>query len=245
MKLSFRFLLFSFLILLSTGAFATHYRAGEILYTHIGTGYTYQATVITYTKISGPSAYADRDSVTINWGDGTSDIIYRVNGPVVGIYPNGVVVLTDVKKNEYVGTHTYPGPPTAPPGQSVPYYVMSFYDVNRLAGIANMAQCPGNSGSVNVPFYVEDTIFFPQANDLIGQFSSPVLANPAVQYAGVCDSFVTNPEAIDSAADSITYLLYLQAGRKQRCALLYISRCLLQQPGHFVQPANQFMHYQF
>src|SRR5580704_1301484 len=107
------------LILLSVTvlrAFATHYRAGEILYTHIGTGYTYQVTVITYTKISGISIQADRDFVVVGWGDGTSDSLPRVNGPIINPpYHDGVIVLTDVKKNMYEGIHTYPGPPGGNP----------------------------------------------------------------------------------------------------------------------------------
>ena len=49
---------------------ATHYRAGEILYELIG-NLKYQVQVITYTKISYPSNLADRDSVVVDWGDGT------------------------------------------------------------------------------------------------------------------------------------------------------------------------------
>ena len=56
---------------------ATHNRAGEITYSQIGP-LTIRATVTTYTKAS--SQGADRDSVLLAWGDGQSDIVFRVNG---------------------------------------------------------------------------------------------------------------------------------------------------------------------
>ena len=55
-------------------AWATHNRAGEITYTHI-TGFTYQITITTYTKLS--QQQADRSSLNMIWGDGTSDTIDR------------------------------------------------------------------------------------------------------------------------------------------------------------------------
>lgn len=184
---------------------ATHYRAGEILYQLVG-NLTYQVQVITYTKISSPSNLADRDSVVVDWGDGTTALIPRINGSsdgsCVGASPCGVVVLTDVKKNIYQGApHTYAGPPPPQANGSPGFFVIKFFDENRLGGIANMSQ------SVNVTFYVEDTIFFPGNFENIGGFSSPVLVNPAVQYAFLCDTFRTNPEAVDPDGDSLDYHL--------------------------------------
>ena len=46
---------------------ATHNRAGEITYEHLG-GLKYRVTIVTYTKISAP---ADRDSLELDWGDGS------------------------------------------------------------------------------------------------------------------------------------------------------------------------------
>ena len=165
-------ILLFFYISCGESLFATHYRAGEILYELIG-NLQYRVTVITYTKISPPSNLADRDSVNIDWGDGTTAVLPRVNGPYCnldGPYPCGVVVLTDVQKNEYQGIHTYVGLPPPPNN----FYVLKFYDENRLGGIANMA----GGNSVQTPFYIEDTLFYPGNISDIGYYSSPVLENP-------------------------------------------------------------------
>src|SRR5437773_306040 len=97
-KIFLSFLIFNFSFLI---AYATHNRAGEITYTHL-TGFTYQIIIHTYTKAS--SVAADRDSLEIIWGDGTSDTLPRTNGG-----GNGVAIGNDIKYNEYTGTHTYPG----------------------------------------------------------------------------------------------------------------------------------------
>ncbi|HWB63512.1 MAG TPA: hypothetical protein VG603_08400, partial [Chitinophagales bacterium] len=181
-------------------SYATHYRAGEILYELIGP-YKYRVTVITYTKTSGISIQADRPAIIITWGDGTTDTVLRSNGPLVGGIPYGDTVLPDVKKNEYTGVHQYPGAPPAPNN----FYVLQFFDENRLGGIANLAANQQN-GSEGVTFFVDDTLFYYDPN-VIGPSSSPVLVNPAVQYANVCDTFYTNPEAVDSNGDSLIYEL--------------------------------------
>ena len=54
--------------------FATHNRAGQIVYRHIS-GYTYEVTIWTYTY---SLSQADRDSLEIHWGDGTSKWLDRV-----------------------------------------------------------------------------------------------------------------------------------------------------------------------
>ena len=187
-------------------AMATHYRAGEILYQLLGP-LNYGVTVITYTKISGQSILADRDSVTVDWGDGTSSIIPRINGPYgvgcQGASPCGELVLTDVRKNEYYGVHQYAGAPPPDAHGNPGFFVLQFFDQNRLGGIANIAQ--GNS--VNITFYIEDTLFYHGSFENIGGYSSPVLENPAVQYAFLCDTFRTNPEAVDPDGDSLDYHL--------------------------------------
>ena len=180
MKSLLRFFFFTILLVHASGAMATHYRAGEILYQLVAP-LKYTVTVITYTKISPPSNQADRDSVQVDWGDGTTDVIPRINGnndgSCFGASPCGVVVLTDVKKNEYQGTHQYAGAPPPDANGNPGFFVLKFFDENRLGGIANMA----GGGSINVTFYVEDTLFYRGNYENIGGFSSPVLVNPAVQ----------------------------------------------------------------
>ncbi|MGB0167459.1 MAG: hypothetical protein ACPF8V_11460, partial [Luteibaculum sp.] len=58
-------LLTFFLILFSSDVFATHNRAGEIIYRRVS-GLTYEVTIITYTKESAP---VERPFLPINWGD--------------------------------------------------------------------------------------------------------------------------------------------------------------------------------
>ncbi len=202
MKFTFRFLFI--LSLLSVFncqlTYATHYRAGEILYKLIG-NFQYQATVITYSKVSGVSIQADRDSVEIFWGDGTSKVILRINGPDTdgnGV-PDGEYLANDIKKNVYVGTHTYPGIPPAPKR----FYIISFYDQNRIDGINNI----DGGNSVNIPFYLEDTLKFPTDLANIGFNSSPILLNPPIDYANVNDTFYHNPNAYDPDGDSLDFRL--------------------------------------
>ena len=65
------------LVLLPASVFATHNRAGEIIYRLVAP-FTYEIEIITYSKAS--SVAADRDSLEIFWGDGASEFLYRTNG---------------------------------------------------------------------------------------------------------------------------------------------------------------------
>lgn len=175
---------------MSYSAIATHYRAGEIFYENISY-LTYKVTAVTYTTdiTGGP----DRDTIEISWGDGTFSTALRINGPtgITGV-PQGETVGNNIKKNIYTATHTYPGP--------LPFYVISVNDPNRVGNIINM------TASVNVQFYVEDTlrIFDPT---FVGTNSSPILLNPPIDYANVGDTFYHNPAAFDPDGDSLTFEL--------------------------------------
>ncbi|MBK7871717.1 MAG: hypothetical protein IPJ74_14095 [Saprospiraceae bacterium] len=62
-------------------ALATHNRAGEISIEQVGDcneSLTIKAIVVTYSKTS--STMADRDTVTVCWGDGFCDRVVRTNG---------------------------------------------------------------------------------------------------------------------------------------------------------------------
>ena len=78
---------------------ATHNRAGEITVRQTG-DLTVEVTVTTYTKTS--STQADRDSVEVFWGDGSSEYVFRING-------EGEPLSNNRKLNYYVASHTYPG----------------------------------------------------------------------------------------------------------------------------------------
>lgn len=179
---------------------ATHYRAGEILYELIG-NYKYRVTIITYAKWSFPSNLADKDTVLIYWGDGYAETLARNNGTDAdgnGI-PDGEMVGNDIRKNVYSGIHTYPGAPPPP----YRFYRVQFMDLNRIDGIINF----DNGNSVDIPFYVEDSLKYPTDLANIGFNSSPVLTNPPIDYANLFDTFVHNPGAYDPDGDSMDFQL--------------------------------------
>lgn len=121
------FLIYIFLFTFLIGAYATHERAGEIVYTYIE-GRTYAVKIITYTYSPSP---ADRPELTINWGDGLSESLARTKK----------VDLTNViRLNEYEGQHTFAGDGT---------FNISVEDPNRNYGIINIPN------SVNIPFFIE------------------------------------------------------------------------------------------
>lgn len=201
MKFTSKFLLlFCITIIAFKYAGATHLRSGVITYSVTG-NLQIQVTLTTYTKISGQSIFADQDIVAINWGDGTQDSIGRVNGPVdtIGGYHHlGVLVCPDMQENIYTGLHSYYDIPPPPNN----FFVVSFLDDNRIAGINNISD--GNS--VDVPLYIEDTIWFWDINkqDLD---NSPIFLDPPCDYANVNDTFTFNPVAYDMNGDSMAFAL--------------------------------------
>jgi gliding motility-associated-like protein len=169
---------------------ATHNIAGEITMRCLG-GNSYEVTIATYTNSLSP---ADRCELTVFWGDNTSSIASRYNGPNTGICPNATdgFSLTssgfpNTKQNLYRQTHNYPGPGT---------YHISIIDPNRVAGIMNIPN------SVNVPFYLESTIII---DPNIGCNSTPVLTTIPLDKACVGHCFYHNPGAVDPDGDSLSY----------------------------------------
>ncbi len=164
---------------------ATHNRAGEITYVQTG-DLTIEATITTYTKAS--SEPADRDSLTIFWGDGTSSRLPRTNGN-----GQGEILPGDVKYNTYKGSHTYPGRST---------YTMSMQDPNRVGNILNI----NNSNSLSVKFYIETTITFlnPQFQ---GRNKSAQFQTQPIDKACVGQRFVHLPGAYDPDDDSLSFEL--------------------------------------
>jgi gliding motility-associated-like protein len=175
-----RLLLLLLLFAFQLDARATHNRAGEITYEHLG-GLTFRATITTYTV---PESPADRPWLPLNWGDGTIDTVFRSNGG-----GNGEVIVDGVKKNLYSATHTYPSAST---------YVLSMEDPNRNAGIQNIPN------SVNVVFYIETTLTI---SPFFGSNSTPVLLNPPIDDACVNRRYIHNPGAYDPDGDSLSYEL--------------------------------------
>ncbi len=175
-----------FLMILLTSVFATHNRAGEIIYEQIGP-LTIRATIKTYTKASSVSA--DRDSLQLDWGDGSADILYRQNNNGAGEQ----IPSTDVKINCYVGEHTYASRAT---------YTLSFIDPNRVSGILNV----NYPNSVDIPFYLETTFTLLNVQ-FQGLNNSVELLEPPLDYTCVDQPFIHNPNAYDSDGDSIGYEL--------------------------------------
>ena len=182
---------FFFLILVKFG-FASHFRAGEILYEYLGP-LTYRATVITYAEDN--LANQDQDSVSLYWGDGTIENIPRTNGALgsTGVPSGELLPGTGIRKNIYISTaHTYPG--------ALSFFLISITEFNRLDDVINM------TNSLDVPFYLEDTIkYIPP--ELFNGNSSPILLNDPIDYANILDTFYHNPNAYDPDGDSLHYSL--------------------------------------
>lgn len=176
-----------FTIQFSFVAHATHNRAGEIIIEQIkdenGIDCTnrVKATIITYTKTS--SVAADRDTLTICWGDNNCEEVHRQNG-------GGNPLDNDIKHNIYVAYHTYSGPG---------HYIVSMTDPNRNGGILNV----NPPGSENVQFHLQTgfTLFGQSCN------STPILQYKPVDYACIGQPFVHNPGAYDPDGDSLSYEL--------------------------------------
>lgn len=175
------------LLFFSINIFATHNRAGEITYKQIGPR-TFEVTITTYTKQTPTGNEADRCELTINWGDNTTSVLKRENGPAG---PNclhmGVMVENNIKKNIYRKTHTYPANDT---------YVIHMLDPNRNDGVLNI------HNSVNEPFFIQSII---KIGTGLGTNSSPTLLNPPTDFGCVHTPFTHNVSAYDGDGDSLSY----------------------------------------
>ncbi len=125
-----KFLTFIFVFLFAIECFATHNRAGEIVYEHIS-GYTYKIIVYTYCYTG---TQADRNALEVDCGDGKTITVERISQ---------VLLSKDLRKNIYTGTHTYSGPGT---------YVLYMEDPNRNEGVKNIPN------SVNVVFSIKTVL---------------------------------------------------------------------------------------
>ncbi len=160
---------------------ATHNRSGEITYVQLDP-LTIRVTVTTYTKTSSSSA--DRDSLELFWGDGTSEFIQRTKE---------VALPDDIKINTYQADHTYPGRAS---------YTIYFEDPNRIANILNVNW----PKSVDVPFFLSTTLTLLD-NQFQGLNSSAVLLQPPIDFACVGEVFIHNPNAYDPDGDSLAFEL--------------------------------------
>ena len=162
---------------------ATHQRAAEITYTWKG-GNAYEFTLTTYNVPN--AAWEQRDSLFMDWGDGTSEYIPRIYWTNMG---------DDCIKNIYRQTHTYSTSGT---------YVVSMEDANRNYGVINVPN------SVMVPMHIETELII---NPFLGYNNSVQLLNAPVDKGCVGKLFLHNPSAYDPDGDSLSYKLVYCKGQ--------------------------------
>ena len=173
------------LLLSSISVYATHNRAGEITYRHLG-GYSYEFTITTYTY---RYSNANRSELPVSWGDGTETIV-----PLVVPPGHAVIENSDYFKNIYVATHTFPG-------QGV--YQILMEDPNRNFGVNNIPN------SENVIFSIKTTMLI---GSEVGANNTPVLLNPPIDKAALYHIFIHNPAAYDPDGDSLSYSITICTG---------------------------------
>lgn len=175
---------------------ATHLKGGEITVKRISDKtLTYEFTLTTYTENN--RANQDQGDVNFCFGDGTAIFkAKRCCGTPVDI-GNGTM------KNIYKIEYTYPAPAL--------FYRVSVAIPNRNDGVRNITR------SVEVPFYVETTF---SINSGLGQNSTPLLLNPAVDLTAVIGQpFIHNPNAVDAEGDSLAYRLSVsKTGDYETCS---------------------------
>lgn len=176
------------LTLFATAALATHNRAGYISYRQID-NLTVEATVVTWTRAS--SLPADRDTITLCWGDDICERVARANGP--GAPPQGDIIGFDYKRNHYTAIHTY---------SQTGAYTISMSDPNRNGGVLNV----NFPNSEQVIFHIESLVILLDVEGGMENHSPQVLAEP-ILLGHIYQPFVYAPEAYDPDADSLSYEL--------------------------------------
>ena len=189
---------------LTTKTFATHMRGGEVSIKRISTtSLTYEFTLTIYcdNTAAGNRAWADQKEAYFCFGDGLNVIIRapRTNGN-----GQGEDLGNGVAKGIYKATYTYAGPSD---------YRITVAIPNRNANVRNI---PGDSQQVT--FFVETIL---KVNSGLGQNSTPILLNPAVDLTAVVgQKFIHNPNAIDVEGDSLAYkLIDCRKGEQDDCRL--------------------------
>jgi len=179
------FWLWIFVFVLSLQLSATHQRAAEITYKHLG-GLSYEFTITMYTLTSSPADDA-RPVMPIFWGDDTGDELTR-------IYFQPIPDVDNMTLNIYKGQHTYPGPGN---------YRITVEDPNRNGGVINIPN------SIDVPMFIESELVI---NPFIGNNNSVQLLNPPIDLGCVGKLFIHNPAAYDVDGDSLSYKLVVCKG---------------------------------
>ncbi|MBS1555603.1 MAG: gliding motility-associated C-terminal domain-containing protein [Bacteroidetes bacterium] len=157
-------------------AHGTHLRAGEITVTRDNcSGLTFTITITAYTNTGSPVKFSDG---ILDFGDGSTP----TRTPTIDNTP----FAPGIGRVVYTTTHTYAG---------AGYYVISYKERNRNAGILNM------SNSVNTQFYLETAI-------VVDRFvcdNSPRLLVPPIDKGCSGAAWYHNPGAYDIDGDSLSY----------------------------------------
>lgn len=191
-----------FLLLISCSLMATHNRGGEITYQYIGNPYSsnpyekykYLFTITVYMN-DGPNV-ADRCYDTLYFGDGTSAVVPRSNGPIgncdCGSIPCGQLVCTGYKINTYTVTHSYGAPGN---------YLVRMYDPMRNNGVLNIPQ------SGDKVFYIETLLNISDVFNKSYINSSPQFKLAPRDFACIGKCWIYNAGAYDPDGDSLSYEL--------------------------------------
>ena len=177
-------LVIGLLFSIAFSAKATHQRAAEITYTWLG-GNAYEFTLTCYTYTPSPAGL-QRDSLLVQWGDGTEEYIPRVVLQDLG---------DDYTLNVYKKVHNYSSSGT---------YVISMEDANRNYGVINVPN------SVMVPMHIETELVI---NPFLGYNNSVQLLNAPVDKGCVGKLYLHNPSAYDPDGDSLSYRLVTCKGQ--------------------------------
>jgi gliding motility-associated-like protein len=183
-------------------SYATHLRGGEISVKRISTtSLTYEFTLTIYCDlITGATAWRDEREAYFCFGDGLNIIL---KGPRSnGANGEGETIAPGVAKGVYKVVYTFAAPSD---------YRISVAIPNRNADVRNMSQ-----PSDRLAFYVETIL---KANPGLGQNSTPLLLNPAVDLTAVVgQKFIHNPNAVDAEGDSLSYkLIACRQGDRDVC----------------------------
>ena len=171
------FIILGLLFCLVFTAKATHQRAAEITYTWRG-GNAYEFTLTTYNVPN--AAWLQRDSLLINWGDGSEEYVPRTEWHNMG---------DECVLNTYKAIHNYASTGT---------YTISMEDANRNYGVINVPN------SVMVPMHIETELVI---NPFLGYNNSVQLLNPPLDRGCVGKLYLHNPSAYDPDGDSLSYKL--------------------------------------
>jgi gliding motility-associated-like protein len=208
----------------TTNSFATHMRGGEITIKRISTtALTYEFTLTIYCDLNtGLRAWTDQKTVKFCFGDGLGVVLEvpRVNGN-----GQGEDIGNGVAKGVYKAIYTF-----AAAGD----YKVTIAIPNRNKDVRNLP-----APSDQIPFYVETIL---KVNPGLGQNSTPILLNPAVDLTAVVgQKFIHNPNAIDVEGDSLAYkLINCRRGDQDDCKLRGLAISGFIQPNEVASAPSSF-----